>query len=192
MLLRRLACPSLGHQPDPGVALYNPYVTVDYASNVPLNRGATNTGAGYSPFLALAVVNRKSYGRREPFDGREAAFSEQPLPPPIAGQPQPRHTFCAHNQPLQRPFQWLVHLDRPPVSPVELLLPPLKELFDRIKGLLVSLDVEVLFRPILDKLKSLKSQLADGLGRTGGAYKQMVATLDSAGGGVSVSVSVGT
>jgi hypothetical protein len=76
------------------------------------------------------------------------------------------------------------------VSPKDLLLPPLHELFDKIKGLLVSIDVEVLFKPILDRLKILKTQLADGLGSTGNAYKQMLATLDSAGGGVSVSMSV--
>jgi hypothetical protein len=76
------------------------------------------------------------------------------------------------------------------VSPKDLLLPPLRELFDKIKSLLVSVDVEVLFKPILDRLKALKGQLVDGLGRTGTAYKQMLATLDSAGGeGASVSAS---
>jgi hypothetical protein len=77
------------------------------------------------------------------------------------------------------------------VSPRDLLLPPLRELFDKIKSLLVSVDVEVLFKPILDRLKALKSQLVDGLEKTGTAYKQMLATLDSAGGaGASASASI--
>jgi len=76
------------------------------------------------------------------------------------------------------------------VSPADLLLPPLRELFDRIKSLLVSIDVDVLFKPILDRLKALKGQLVDGLGKTGAAYKQMLATLDSAGSGASASASV--
>jgi hypothetical protein len=123
ILLRRLACPSLPWQPDsrldPVTAPYNPYVTVDWAANVELNRGATNTGAGFLPAAALPVERRRSSGRREPYDGRDIAFGPQTPAPPLAGQPQ--HTFFAHNQPREDAYQWLVHLDRPPVSPIELL-----------------------------------------------------------------------
>jgi hypothetical protein len=123
ILLRRLACPSLPWQPDPRLdsltAPYNPYVTVDWAPNIELNRGATNTGAGFLPAAALPVERRRSSGRREPYDGRDIAFGPQTPAVPLVGQPQ--HTFFAHNLPREDTFQWLVHLDRAPVSPVELL-----------------------------------------------------------------------
>src|SRR5207248_1389334 len=96
-----------------------PYVTVDYAPNLELNAGATNTGAGHLPGAAAPVARRHSSGRREPYDGRDIAFGPQDPAPALAGQPQ--HTFFAHNLPREDAFHWLVHLDRPPVSPVELL-----------------------------------------------------------------------
>jgi hypothetical protein len=76
------------------------------------------------------------------------------------------------------------------ISPEQLLLPPLTELFARINGLLVALDIEVLFKPILDKLRALDQELGDGLHRTEGAYQAMLAALDAAAGGGSASVSV--
>ncbi|MCI0486810.1 MAG: hypothetical protein L0229_09440 [Blastocatellia bacterium] len=77
------------------------------------------------------------------------------------------------------------------ISPEELLLPVLRELFQKIKGLLVAIDIEVLFKPVLDHLKSLEEQLVEGLKRAGTAYKEMLASLGSgAGAQVSVSASV--
>jgi len=78
------------------------------------------------------------------------------------------------------------------ISPRELLLPSLRELFTRIGDLLVSFDIELIFRPILDRLRELKVQLVEGLQRVDGSFDRMLGTLDSAtGASVSVSVSVG-
>jgi hypothetical protein len=79
------------------------------------------------------------------------------------------------------------------ISPTELLLPSLRELFDRIKELLVAFDVEAIFRPVLDQLRALQEQLRVGLERAGESFDRMIDTLDAAAGAsVSVSVSVTT
>ncbi|HEY2963437.1 MAG TPA: hypothetical protein VGJ37_13525 [Pyrinomonadaceae bacterium] len=78
------------------------------------------------------------------------------------------------------------------ISPRELLLPSLRELFTRIGDLLVAFDIELIFRPILDRLRELKAQLVEGLQRADVSFDRMISTLDSAGGAsVSASVSVG-
>ncbi len=76
------------------------------------------------------------------------------------------------------------------VSPKDLLLPPLKELFAEISSFLGAFDIEALFKPVLDRLKSLDSDLTDGLHKTGAAYEQMLAVLASAAGDASASASV--
>jgi hypothetical protein len=120
ILLRRLACPHLPPNPFPGSPLYNPYITVDYMEDVPVN--------------TAGAADRASHGRNQPYAGHVSQRVAQN--PAAAGQPgQPRHTFFRHNaredagppsptaanQTLKVPFDWLVHLDRPPVSPAELL-----------------------------------------------------------------------
>lgn len=78
------------------------------------------------------------------------------------------------------------------ISPRELLLPSLHELFTRIGELLGAFDIELIFRPILDRLRELKAQLVEGLQRADVSFDRMISTLDSAGGGsASASVSVG-
>jgi hypothetical protein len=80
------------------------------------------------------------------------------------------------------------------VSPRDLLLPPLKDLFAKISAALGAFDIQAIFKPVLDRLKTLDTELSDGLHKTGAAYDQMLAVLASAGGGsvsVSASASVG-
>jgi hypothetical protein len=124
-LLRRLACPHLPPNPLPGQPVdpgqpYNPYVTVDYMENVRLN-----SGNPASPRFAT----RASEGRKQPYAAHSSQTEPQGLDavaPPEGPQPPPapRHTFFRQNaaeQAPQRPFDWLVHLDRPLISPMELL-----------------------------------------------------------------------
>jgi hypothetical protein len=78
------------------------------------------------------------------------------------------------------------------ISPRDLLLPSLKDLFARIGELLVAFDIELIFRPILDRLRGLQEQLVIGLQRAGASFDRMIAVLDSAAGAqMSVSASAG-
>jgi hypothetical protein len=76
------------------------------------------------------------------------------------------------------------------ISPRDLLLPPLRDLFQKISGALGAFDIEALFKPVLDRLKTLDSELTDGLNQTGAAYTQMLGVLSSAAGSGSASASV--
>jgi hypothetical protein len=120
ILLRRLACPILPHddnqldsrtgQPNP---LYNPYITVDYMEDVLPSDGS------------LAPPFRASIGRMQPY---AASTGIRQTTEPLSGG-QPRHTFFAANDdhPADRPdlenkpYDWLVHLDRKLINPMELL-----------------------------------------------------------------------
>jgi hypothetical protein len=136
LLLQRLACPYLDHQPDPRQPSFNPYVTVDYMPHLTPNYAAVVGVPPPDPEAPaptpVPVIERRSLGRKQPY----AVAVDQQYPfPPLAGQPQ--HTFFQHNAdsrlqgvPNWRrvppgnaypPFDWLVHLDRHLVSPMELL-----------------------------------------------------------------------
>jgi hypothetical protein len=147
VLLRRLANPRLpynpyltapaGGPPAPAPTLqypalpYNPYITIDYMESIPLN--------GYNPANLPGKPYYASRGKRQPYgaytDAATAANSQvvdqgpglQGRKPPITD-----HTFgnlniqgynTTVNPPvaLTFPYDWLVHLDRQLVSPVELL-----------------------------------------------------------------------
>jgi hypothetical protein len=131
VLLRRLAHEYLPFNNDPTSPLYNPYVTVDYVENVPWRDGRLfdNKGARTPPAFNL----RASRGRVQPYAAASSQWVDQnPLPARPATQVS--HTFFRQNaqedslpigagatQTLKLPADWLVHLDRPIISPVELL-----------------------------------------------------------------------
>jgi hypothetical protein len=115
VLLRRLTNPHIPFDPRPAVMLpdgevavnlwYNPYLTVDYLDQVPL-RNAADPAAEYA-----------SRGKRQPY----AAHLSQVADQAAAGRTQ--HTFGQPNGPVpvSGRYDWLVHLDRPPINPMELL-----------------------------------------------------------------------
>lgn len=176
ILLQRLANPYLPHNPINDSAVlaagemnsttlpYNPYITIDYVSNIVVQRAVHNNSAGPDSSYQT-VTDRRSYGKLQPY----ASMNETP---PGGGTTvtgmwvdqrpdrdyntaglqaltaQPQHTFLRHNgvetdrsasgpittpnpQPnaggisysntLRLPYDWLVHLDRAPTSPAELL-----------------------------------------------------------------------
>lgn len=144
VLLRRLANPYLPLQTNPGAAYYNPYVTVDFVSNVPVQ---TNYGLLQNP-LPAALPAYASRGKTQPYAsltqvtsvGNVAqapagsnALAGSPVTnqtvnatPPPAGATATNsvtNTFGFANYPLPPSghYDWLVHLDRPPISPMELL-----------------------------------------------------------------------
>ncbi|HEY7329540.1 MAG TPA: hypothetical protein VH592_18015 [Gemmataceae bacterium] len=112
VLLRRLINPYLPPDPRPAIAgvlnpLYNPYSTIDYLSRIPLNN-ATLPGVVYS-----------SWGKRQPYAADPSQVAAQMPVVPLATL----QTFGRQNIPIpvSGHYDWLVHLDRPLLSPVELL-----------------------------------------------------------------------
>jgi hypothetical protein len=112
VLLRRLTNPYL--PPDPRPALggtpnpaYNPYLTIDFLQSIPLNN-ATNPDGIYS-----------SWGKRQPYAADPSQVAAQTPDVLLAT----RHTLGRQNipKPASGHYDWLVHLDRPLVSPMELL-----------------------------------------------------------------------
>jgi hypothetical protein len=138
--LRRLVNPHMPWDPTPTLGTapnltpnpyYNPYITVDYLDQVPINN--TNTATGGSSTDA-------SIGKRQPyaswFDPTGTApgstTSEivlQDVAPPNPPASSTKNTFGSMNHPVDTGglppaganFSWLVHLDRNLVSPMELL-----------------------------------------------------------------------
>jgi hypothetical protein len=137
LLLQRLACPHLPPNPLPGRPVdptrpLNPYLTVDYLRDVTPNYAALIGVDGPDEPPVKPVRERFSVGKRQPYAAHPSQLKPQ-APKPAAGD-QPRHTFFRHNAdqdtpgpnvqsapPSYPPFDWLVHLDRPLVSPMELL-----------------------------------------------------------------------
>jgi hypothetical protein len=144
VMLRRLANPYLPFNPNPVNAssgavdpTYNPYVTVDYIQNVPIQSNAT-TPAAYSsrgktqPYAALTQVAVAGGVPQAPAGSNALPTSPvinqtvNATPPPTAiviPAGQITHSFGMTNYPLppSTQYDWLVHLDRPVISPMELL-----------------------------------------------------------------------
>jgi hypothetical protein len=112
VLLRRLANPYLPPDPRPVVGgaanpAYNPFVTADFLSGIPLNDAT-------SPRSVHA-----SRGKPQPYAADPSQVAAQVASPRLATQ----HTLGRPNVPVPPAghYDWLVHLDRRPVSPMELL-----------------------------------------------------------------------
>lgn len=106
LLLRRLANPHLPYN-----ATTNPYITVDYLDGLPVN--------------AFAPAVNQSVGRNQPYSANPVSWGLQIPPPgsPLAAPTlpnPPQTTFFSQNSNATFPFDWLVHLDRPPVNPIEI------------------------------------------------------------------------
>jgi hypothetical protein len=137
--LRRLANPYLPFNGNPAAgSAYNPYITVDYLERIPIR---STEGITAPPTVA-------SRGKRQPYAAWTLLLQQtapiQPDPMKLddnspvydqltnaAGSPGGVtfnklivHTFGAQNFPVPargNQFDWLVHLDRQPISPMELL-----------------------------------------------------------------------
>lgn len=144
VVLRRLANPYMKPNEDKASANYNPYVTVDFVEDVPVNDAVTNstedergknaTPAG--PSTVATFSDRKSYNKVQPYRS-STTMVPSALMVPLADQPQ--HTFLRHNGStvtappvvplgalstdtmLQLPFKWLMHLDRKLINSLEIL-----------------------------------------------------------------------
>jgi hypothetical protein len=132
LLWQRLACPHLPPQHDPTKPFYNPYITVDYVRHVTPNYAAAIGDKGPNNPPPTPASERHSQGRKQPYAAGPSQLVTQEPKPPLADQPQ--HTFFQHNDDSATPgpnwhtppkgyppFDWLVHLDRQLISPIELL-----------------------------------------------------------------------
>ncbi|HEV3445801.1 MAG TPA: hypothetical protein VG099_14255 [Gemmataceae bacterium] len=121
VLLRRLANPHLPYDPSPTLTgasgdleanpWYNPYVTIDYLESIPL-RNAIDSTTVYA-----------SRGKRQPY---AATLNPGDADNPVVDQVSAgitQHTFGLPNNPGPGSghYDWLVHLDRAPVSALEFL-----------------------------------------------------------------------
>jgi len=142
LLLRRLACPLLKPNPtgDPMIGPFNPYITVDYLEDLPLNNALATADIVTNPIPMASLTKREqrySYGRRQPLKGNLAYLTKQVVDP-AAMMPfmdvKNQHTFNRHNGVtsdftvppaasdalLEMPFEWYTHLDRTVISTPEL------------------------------------------------------------------------
>jgi hypothetical protein len=149
IVLRRLACPHLPPNNNPAAGpLYNPYITTDvmqlssgqvWDSRRYLNGALATADHTKNPAPVLRQ-NRGSWGRVQPYAAvpdegvLNGLMAQNPLPAlPIT---QPKNTFFRQNarqntapaiiqntadQTLKTNFDWLTHLDRPLISPMELM-----------------------------------------------------------------------
>jgi hypothetical protein len=149
VLLRRLLYPSQvanpatpGGQYNANLGPYNPYITVDYMDSIPSTDSrvytARNPGVLNPRFVQLG--NRASVGRVQPYDSNTVLQAQVPQPKPLqppapnlmwntffrqnyvedlAGNKPPTNTSTSKT--LTIPFNWLPHLDRQLISPVELM-----------------------------------------------------------------------
>ena len=126
VLLRRLANPYLPLQVNPALPYYNPYVTVDYIQNVPLRN---NLGLLQNP---VVQPTDQSWGKKQPYaslvqpgQGTSPVAIQLPnaAPPGAVTTNGAVSTFGYANFPLPPSghYDWLVHLDRPAISPMELM-----------------------------------------------------------------------
>jgi hypothetical protein len=112
VLLRRLANPHLppDNRPVIGAALnpgYNPYVTVDYMHNVMPQEGNNNYNK---------TVAETSTAKADPNAAHPKTYLSQTTANPV---PTTVDTFGSYNS--AGTYNWLVHLDRQLISPMELL-----------------------------------------------------------------------
>ncbi len=127
ILLRRLANPYLPYNGSPLAGVfYNPYVTVDYLQSVPVraNGNAMIDALPYpsrgkcQPYGALTLLNG---GNVRTLQSYSPVFDQQTAAAAAIGNV--KSTFGYQNNPLPPSgnYDWLVHLDRQVISPLELL-----------------------------------------------------------------------
>jgi hypothetical protein len=124
VLLRRLANPYLPAQLNPSLPNYNPYITADYLQNVPVRANGNaafdtppfNSRGKCQPYAALTILNGGNVRTLQPY----SPVFDQQSNTPINNV---NNTFGLQNNPLPPSgnYDWLVHLDRQVISPLELL-----------------------------------------------------------------------
>jgi hypothetical protein len=115
VLLRRVLNPHMPYDPNPSSQTWNPFVTVDSMKSF-------TDPSGQKPAIMLAndATNNNgawtSIAKQEPY----ASNTNNYFPQPAGGPSTTVDTFGSINQTVA-PFNWLTHLDRQLISPMELL-----------------------------------------------------------------------
>jgi hypothetical protein len=91
LLMQRLAIPTLPHNNDPTNPLYNPYITVDYVTDIPMYDTTVRPG---QPFNAETT---SSIGKRQPYASGTYVEQKPGTFPTQNRRNQPAHTFYRHN-----------------------------------------------------------------------------------------------
>lgn len=73
------------------------------------------------------------------------------------------------------------------LNPATVLVEPLSETYQQILDKIGGIDVRLVFQPVIDAVKGLRDQLAEGIGRTSDAFEAFLGAAPS-GGGASVAV----
>ena len=134
LLLQRLANPNLPYQPN-ARAGYNPYVTVDYVDMKQVGTATGETVVNDAREFNANGTNwpATSHGPNNRFPSAATSPMRRSAARPALAAAAGAGTRQRHRQPADddllqpstrprpRPTHWLVHLDRPLISPVELL-----------------------------------------------------------------------
>jgi hypothetical protein len=136
VVVRRLANPHLPHNDTPGDQ-YNPFITIDYLADLAIGDNRDKDADGNDLGNVRFPKSFTARGRRQPYaadSNTQIALQSPQEYDPDSPTPQPKHTFFRHNSRsndpkvpdtnknlLSFPFDWLVHLDRPLINPLELL-----------------------------------------------------------------------
>jgi len=131
--LQRLANPALPFNMTPGPA-YNPYITVDYIAQYNPQFGNLQKPPGIAVSSANATPSaRSASGRTQPYAANVDPTLFVLQAPTPAATTEPQHTFfrtngkeaappnAAAGNTIKVPFDWLTHMDRQLVSPMELM-----------------------------------------------------------------------
>ncbi|MBX9678460.1 MAG: hypothetical protein K2X38_06825 [Gemmataceae bacterium] len=127
VVLQRLANEHLPYKDAPGQADHNPYVTIDYLKNVQVSDQLKYDGmADHNP---ADITTMASSGRRQPSSALNVTAQNS-----TPGANQPKHTFFRQNsvaatqaafpaagETMDAQFEWVTHLDRQLINPLELV-----------------------------------------------------------------------
>jgi hypothetical protein len=127
VLLRRLANPYIVAQSDPTQPNYNPYITVDFMDHVSMNDYTPRSTTPYFPAPGTttwppgSTNPYPSRGKQQPYAADSSQIANMADPTGVTATTPTVHNLGVVPNVPTGIYDWLVHLDRPLISPAELL-----------------------------------------------------------------------